>query len=531
MSWKDRAKPVKPSWRDRARPTEPASSAPEVSQAESAVRGAFKGASAGFVDELAGGLEALGSKVGVRGLGGGFDEIRRETPNESGQSFQEVYESRRDQRRALDERAEVANPKTFMAGDVAGSLVLPGPGKGSLLAKTGKMAGIGAVEGLGRSNAEGQELASDVAKSAAFAGAMPGVMAGAGKAVKAVGGGIRRATTGLGPEVGEHYLANKAGVNAARELPSVTEDFLNKAREQGQKLSEDSGAAYDILKQSGKTTTAGDLAAQLQTHADNLDELGAYTPEARKTIGYLRRTASNILDSVGGDGSSEIGYDKVKSLVKQLDRAIEQAKKRGGVDYQELVAARKQLDGMLKEAVPEYGTHMGVLADETRALTGLTDQFSKDKGAEQMLRRVMQGKDRYTEKALQNFDRTAGTGFTKELKDAAVKQALGAGTTNGSRNTLMGALAGSSASTVASGAPSPVIVALGAALGYAGDKLTRPVYKAMLDATSSPAFQKFATPFQKAAERGPAAVSVLHHTLLKNDPEYAALWQNQDLPQ
>ena len=66
------------------------SKAEEEGNVVTGVKKAIQGASLGFSDELSGGLEALGSKFGYRGLGGPMEDIRSETPEEKDQSFGDV---------------------------------------------------------------------------------------------------------------------------------------------------------------------------------------------------------------------------------------------------------------------------------------------------------------------------------------------------------------------------------------------------------------------------------------------------------
>jgi len=77
------------------------------SSLESGFRGAMQGLSADLLDEGGGLLEAVGSKVGLRGLGSpNLSDIRLESDDEDQQDFQSVYEQARDNRRAINREAK-----------------------------------------------------------------------------------------------------------------------------------------------------------------------------------------------------------------------------------------------------------------------------------------------------------------------------------------------------------------------------------------------------------------------------------------
>lgn len=174
---------------------------------ESAFRGAIDAASFGLGDEAGGHLEAIGSKIGLRGLGSpNLMDIRLETDDEDTQTYSEVQEGMRDQRRALDKQAQEQNPKSFLAGQVGGGIAasvapigalkmaasvpklargaqaLARGAQGSTAASTAARVGAleGGAYGFGSSEAEElPEIALDTAKGAAF-GAAGGMVVGKG---------------------------------------------------------------------------------------------------------------------------------------------------------------------------------------------------------------------------------------------------------------------------------------------------------------------------------------------------------------
>lgn len=159
MGWRDRIleeaqeteEKKKPSaekklgWRDRI--------VEDDSVLGSAYRGAVTGLSSSFIDEIAGALEAGGSAIGLRGLGGDdLRDIRLETDEEDKQSKAAIYRAARDAKRAVYAKAERDNPAAFLGGDVVGSIVQGVAVPGSTSVKAA--AAYGAGQGLGRSEAD-----------------------------------------------------------------------------------------------------------------------------------------------------------------------------------------------------------------------------------------------------------------------------------------------------------------------------------------------------------------------------------------
>ena len=160
----------------------------DMSKTESGWMGALDGLSFGFRDEFRGAAEAIGSTVGLRGLGGGFDEIRLETDEEDKQDFSDIYKERRDLTREQSKESALANPKTYTGSQFAGGVVSGLAAPVGRLASTGVKGAMaaGAIEGgvfgAGESEADNvTDLALDTAKGAAIGAGSVGVLTGAGK--------------------------------------------------------------------------------------------------------------------------------------------------------------------------------------------------------------------------------------------------------------------------------------------------------------------------------------------------------------
>jgi hypothetical protein len=155
----------------------PLLSAPDISEIESGWRGSVQGASLGLADEGIGFGEALWDIA---------------TTDKELKDFQDLYGQHRDESREANKAAQEANPNSYLAGNIGGSIAtafVPGLGalnaaKGAKLAtQVGKGALAGGIAGFGSSDAEGVELLKDTATGVGFGAAVPVAFKGAGKVV------------------------------------------------------------------------------------------------------------------------------------------------------------------------------------------------------------------------------------------------------------------------------------------------------------------------------------------------------------
>jgi hypothetical protein len=210
-------KPWEKDWSDTIQPLEEG-----PGMLESGGYGIAKGATLNLVDELAGGLGAIGQGIGAATGGADLDTIL--------QTAKKGYQEHRDIYRETEKEAQAANPKTFLAGEVAGGMALPAGGaiKGAAAVKglsglarykallnVGKAAapmaaGQGAIASLGASEVPVEEMGREEALRAALSGATAGATA---LAAPAVFGGIADLAKG-GYGLGKGLL--KSGTEAAR---------------------------------------------------------------------------------------------------------------------------------------------------------------------------------------------------------------------------------------------------------------------------------------------------------------------------
>lgn len=182
---------------------------PDVSKLESGLRGGLQGVSFGLADEGYGAL--MGAKDWM-----------------TGKPFTEAYAKHRDDERAANAKASAANPATFIAGEIGGSVVVPGGASrlgiksavtaaGNLGLKARSVAGAkegaayGGLYGFGKG--EGLEDSAINAGTGAAVGAPLGAVLPA--AVDLVKGTVGKITTPIRAAVSPTAVGNEKLAEAA----------------------------------------------------------------------------------------------------------------------------------------------------------------------------------------------------------------------------------------------------------------------------------------------------------------------------
>ncbi len=277
---------------------------PAPGMAEAAMRGAAKGATFGFADNLtaalAGTKDWAAGKLGLRGDIG----------------WDDAYKTNLGAIQEADKQAEEHNPWTFGISNVAGAVLSPAskvlaPAKGAgFLKNVGSGVAAGALSGAGESEHtpwdspdELQEFGKDIGKGGALGGAFAGglhtVIDKAGPIAAKVFGGVDRETI-------KNYLARHKEINELGAKPKIgVKDALDDAV--GSVLSDRDALAGRAEK---AAADLDDLYRQKK-----LDLQGSTTPldKARQMVGEVQ---------------SQKGY--LRSLSEQADDALE----RGGATFQ-----------------------------------------------------------------------------------------------------------------------------------------------------------------------------------------------------
>lgn len=153
--------------------------AESMTPVDSALRGAAQSATMGFGDEIEGAVQAAGRKLLPDSLGGGGAQ-------DAARPFAALYRESRNVARDENEAASRANPKTYFGGELAGGLAPSAiaPGGSSIAAKLLGVAGQGAVQGAGYSNADS---AGGLARDSGIGAGVGLAGYGLGQASEAVG--------------------------------------------------------------------------------------------------------------------------------------------------------------------------------------------------------------------------------------------------------------------------------------------------------------------------------------------------------
>lgn len=245
---------------------------PQVSQIESGARGAVQGLTFGFGDEIYGGVKGAANYL----LGDG--------------DFSQTYARERDAVREANKRAQEANPGTYLAGEIGGSVVVPGAGVARGLATGGKAA-MRALPAIGETKAAqyvGQYAVPGAAYGGTYAaGVSEGQTAGAvaEDAAKGAGTGgliglftppVVNAVGAVGGAIGRRVQAARdpAGTATTKYAERVAQDFGASKDPQaiidaGQRYADRAGRYADDATMMG-VDLAGENTRRLVRQANNM---------------------------------------------------------------------------------------------------------------------------------------------------------------------------------------------------------------------------------------------------------------------
>ena len=289
---------------DTGAPSAPAK--PEPTWFESLARGAAQGATMGFADEIAGGIESAFSD--------------------------KTYEQARNESRANFKAADEANPIASTIGNVGGGLataLIPGGAivKGAgFAAHAARGAGAGILSGFGTSEAKDTE---GMVKDAATSGLIGG-------ALGLVGGKIAQKVAGAGARVDQRLIQDITGgraTTAGKKIHQNAPQVLEAARKFGlEKVARDPAA---LLKESkAAARQVGQQIGQVYEEADRMfmgvkasDVAAALRAEGKKysspADAPLRRQIDSLVKEVktswGSGPRARVPLEKVNQLATKLE--------------------------------------------------------------------------------------------------------------------------------------------------------------------------------------------------------------------
>ncbi len=190
---------------DNYDPTEDKKEATPTSAVMSAIHGVGQGGSLGFGDEASALIDTLISKTKIphaasfaeylNSLGGGHPGTSPLTDSSK------TRQQRRDEYRAINNKAKEDNPIAYTGGELGGAIGLPGPASVSRLARIGETGLLAATSGAGHSEADSVK---GIAKDAGITGALGLGLGAAGEGV----GYIAQKGSDLARKVADKILPN-----------------------------------------------------------------------------------------------------------------------------------------------------------------------------------------------------------------------------------------------------------------------------------------------------------------------------------
>jgi hypothetical protein len=307
----------------------------------------------------------------------------------------------------------------------------------------------------------------------------------AGQAISETGKSALEVATGINRQAMNRYIENPDAINAAKSLPEITDDFLEKVKQVREEGTLSSAKSRQILEQSPVSFSANEISAPFVSTIDKLGEIAKVNPNAEKALNSIVNYGAQ-LEKVAIQQGGIFKANQVKDVLGYLDSLVSyEGSKEFGLDKlveNQIKGIRRNLDFLIKDTIPEYAEHMSELSEATKVAKDVASSFRSEKGAENLLKRIMSGKDRFTEAKLEKFDEFFGTNYVNDLKDSYTKQAFEKETTNGSRKALTYGSAGAGLGGAFAG-PMGALVggSIGAVTGAAADKFGTGWVKKALD--------------------------------------------------
>lgn len=488
MSWKDRATAVNPnsvteapksSWKDRATFVEP-----EISELESAGRGALQSASLGFSDEITGGIEALW-----------------EAAKGDSRTFGELYKQFRDESRANNDKAQEANPNAYLAGQAAGAIgtaFVPGLNiaKGASLAtNVGKMALLGGATGLGESEADNLGgMVADTATGAVIGGALGGAGHKLGQVISKGDEVLTPSLTKAADNAFVHH-ANRAVDPTKSQLVGQADDAVLGIK----RMIADTAYDQGVLQKG-----ANPLSSWFGINPSGaLDSMQDASRQAMGSVYSARNAAINEVSDVIPAGT----FNNI------LDEVIPGITKSGGID-----AAEAEVRTVLNKFADEALTPERVIQLKKELSKGIewksADASTKRRVVEGVLDRINQKYDEVFP-SLKNhrLAELAGNKVEHGLKNSH----------NPSSTVNVGDIVAGSIGMMGGGVGAGGLV-LGKRMldahGNAWAALSAKKVSQILQ-NNPQAFGKFSKPLQEAVQRG--TFPAVHHMLQQSNPEYRQL--------
>lgn len=503
---------------DPSKPFEPVETGPSIG--ESVLSGVNQGLSFGFYDEIVGSLRAAGDKL-----------------SGSKENFGDLYSKHRDEVRNWSNKAKNANPKAYLAGNVAGNVAtIAAPGVKLLapVAKAGMAANVGKAALLSGAAAAGETeqdfgsagFAKDVVKGAVIGGATQGALGTASKGAEFFApSNLRRIAAERAVKVGTGQQ-----VKAIRDLSKtgklgVAGEDLLVADEAGAPVVKAFSRTEDLASRDATGKLVGPVVEKKEFFGKKISEVAEQIDELVPNAVSGKNIAQTILN-----------YRKTipatpgnMTLIKRLGKEAEYFAKKGDIGF----GQAQKLKNSYKFKVTDPTTqHLGQDATNfvksaiggemddaaVRARSQIGDSLSE---ARDLIDKYERFKAKYGSFAA--ITKAAENRFESNLSNRFISPSdyfLGGAGGLGSV-----AITGEPFSGAAIGAASAILNKLARERGSAF--VARSAYAAANMLQKRPeVLGKFATELSKAA-RGGAGALIMTHLGLMHDPQYRALVETE----
>lgn len=274
-----------PTWEESIFPEELLA---QIDPASAAVSSFIQGGMGGYLDELAGGIEGLGSLVGIKGLGGPTGQYSLGDTRSFSQAVEEGAQNKLNQLRAARQQYPVLSPAAEIAGGLASGYAIPAAAGASALKRIGTGIGLGAVGGAGYAEGGLEERLSGALQGGGIGGALPT----AGAALNLTGKAIRSGAStisGIPKQWMGRYFERGPEMNKADKLPVIATEISNDLANIGKLATTKSGEAIDTLNKEGVSIPREQFIAKIKGLLANADPQNTSSkPVIAKLESYLR---------------------------------------------------------------------------------------------------------------------------------------------------------------------------------------------------------------------------------------------------